>query len=193
MTGDPSIIDDSNIVTAAEASDESPRGATRERRGRESHGVVSAALLLAACDSGGSSGGGGGLVSVPAPAPTPTPTPSPTPTVAALTAQGASRFLAQATMGANRTSIDAVLGSGIAGWIDAQFARPRDTSHWDWLMSKGYNDAANNNNINGQNGFDPSVWRQAIAGGDPLRQRVALATRQNGWPVIAAPFQPDIG
>ncbi|WP_294322919.1 DUF1800 domain-containing protein [uncultured Sphingomonas sp.] len=176
MSGGPSIIDEMEMVAVSEPDGGQHHGPRETRTKLETHGVLSAAILLAACDSGGgASGGSGGLVSVPAPTPTPAPTPSPTPTVAALTAQGASRFLAQATMGANRTSIDAVLNTGIAAWIDAQFARPRDTSHWDWLVSKNYNDATNNNNIGGQNGYDPSVWRQAIAGGDPLRQRVALA------------------
>ncbi|MGN5375103.1 DUF1800 domain-containing protein [Sphingomonas hankookensis] len=164
-------IDSDGAVTISEAAPAAqPAGAAGGRRSSiDRRGVVAAAALLAACDSGGSDSGGG-VVSVPAPAPTPTPSPSPT--VAALTAQGASRLLAQATMGATRTSIDAVLNSGIAGWIDAQFARPRDTSHWDWLVSKGYDSATN---VSGQSGYDSSVWRQAIAGGDPLRQRVALA------------------
>lgn len=175
MLGDPSIIDEIEVATTSD-----PRGGDgstppEPRTRLKTHGTLSAAVLLAACDSGGSGGGGAGLVSAPAPAPAPTPTPSPTPTVATLTAQGASRFLAQATLGASRTSIDAVLNTGIAGWIDAQFARPRDTTHWDWLVSKSFNDATNNSNINGQNGYDASVWRQAIVGGDPLRQRVALA------------------
>ncbi len=177
MAGDDAIIIGDRPVTVSEATTvaESATPAIARRTPIDRRSVIAAAALLAACDSGGSTGGGGGLVSVPAPTPTPTPVPSPTPTTAALNAQGASRFLAQATTGATRTSIDAVLNSGIAGWIDAQFARPRDPSHWDWLVAKGYNDVANTANINGQNGYDPSVWRQAIAGGDPLRQRVALA------------------
>ncbi len=174
MSDGPSIIDDNDGTTFPQGEAQPRSAGQRERHQRiETHGVLGAATLLTACDSGG--GGGSGVIVVPTPTHTPTPTPSPTPTTAVLTAQGASRFLAQATMGANRSSIDAVLNNGIAGWIDAQFARSRDTSHWDWLVSKNYNDATNSNNINGQNGYDPSVWRQAIAGGDPLRQRVALA------------------
>ncbi len=177
MLGDDAIIDGDGAVTISETATiaEPPATPAPRRSSIDRRSVVAAAALLAACDSGGSSGGGGGLVSVPAPAPVPTTTPSPTPTTAVLTAQGASRFLAQATMGATRSSIDSVLNVGIAGWIDAQFARPRDTSHWDWLVSKGFNDASNTANVSGQNGYDQSVWRQAIAGGDPLRQRVALA------------------
>ncbi|MDJ0275435.1 DUF1800 domain-containing protein [Sphingomonas sp. 2R-10] len=171
MVGDDKTIDGDGPIAISEATTNPKVADAASPVPVSRRGAVAAAALLAACDSGGSTGAGGGLVSVPAP----TPTPSPSPTTAALTAQGASRFLAQATMGASRTTIDSVLGSGIAGWIDAQFARPRDPSHWDWLVAKGYNDAANTANINGQSGYDPSVWRQAIAGGDPLRQRVALA------------------
>lgn len=174
MLGDPSSFDDREDATLSAPVGENPP-LPKARTRLETHGIVSASALLAACGSDGSSGSGSGLVTVTNPTPAPTPTPSPTPTVAALTAQGASRFLAQATMGATRTSIDAVLNSGIAGWIDAQFALPRDTSHWDWLTAKGFNDAAVSANLNGQNGYDASVWRQAIAGNDPLRQRVSLA------------------
>ncbi len=68
--------------------------------------------------------------------------------------------------------IDSVLYTGPAAWLETQFALPRDTSHWDWLTSKGFEDVAN---INSQAGYDASMWRQAIAASDPLRQRVALA------------------
>lgn len=173
MLGDDAIIDRDDAALISEAAARADPSNPAPSEGFDArHGVIAAAALLAACDSGG--GAGGGTVSVAPPAPTPTPTPSPTPTVAVLTARGASRFLAQATMGATRTSIDSVLNTGIAAWIDAQFALPRDMSHWDWLVSKGYN-SESGGNPSGQNGFDASVWRQAIAGSDPLRQRVALA------------------
>lgn len=129
-------------------------------------GIVTAtlpAVALAAC--GGGSGGG---------APTgvaPTPAPPPVVVVPPTKAQ-ASRFLAQSTMGATSTEIDKVVASGYDAWITEQFALPRATTHWDWLIAGGYNAAAN---INGQNGFDNSVWRQAISGQDQLRQRVGNA------------------
>lgn len=119
------------------------------------------ALLLAAC--GGGSGDGGG-----------TPTASAPVTVlpAAITATQASRFLAQATMGGTRAMIDSVISLRYEGWIDDQFAMPRATSHWDWLVANGYNASAN---INSEAGFDASLWRQMIVEPDQLRQRVGMA------------------
>ena len=127
-------------------------------------GVSGLALVLAACDSGG--GGGGGVVSTPGPTPTPSPAPPPP------TAAQASRFLAQATMGATAADIADVQARGYDGWITAEFAKPRPTSLWDWLVSKGYNDSAN---INNQAGFDNAMWSQLIGAGDQLRQRVGMA------------------
>ncbi len=121
------------------------------------------ALALAACDSGG--GSGGGVVSV-------TPSPSPSPTPAPIGAAEASRFLAQATMGATAADIAEVQARGYAGWIEAEFAKARPTSLWDWLVGKGYADSAN---INNQNGFDNAMWSQLIGAGDQLRQRVGMA------------------
>ncbi|MGP7795822.1 DUF1800 domain-containing protein [Sphingomonas sp. CLY1604] len=123
-------------------------------------GTLAPALLLAACGSGGTGG----------PAPT-----ASTPVVvapAAITPTQASRFLAQSTMGATRTMIDTVVSRRYEGWIDDQFALPRATSHWDWLVANGYAVAAN---INGEAGFDTTLWRQMIAEPDQLRQRIGMA------------------
>lgn len=118
-------------------------------------------LVLAACDSGG---GGSGVVTVPPTTTTPTPAP--------VSAMQASRFLAQATMGATSADIADVQARGYAAWITAEFAKPRATTHWDWLVAKGYNAAAN---INGEAGFDNVMWSQLIGAGDQLRQRVGMA------------------
>ena len=124
--------------------------------------VAASALALAAC------GGGGGTAATGSTATTP-----PVVVVApAVTAAQAGRFLAQATMGATSAGIQTVIDRGYAGWIDDQMALPRATSHWDWLGNNGYNVAAN---INGETGFDPSIWRQLIAEPDQLRQRVGTA------------------
>jgi hypothetical protein len=127
-------------------------------------GIVTATLpmvALAACGDGGA-----------APtAVTPTPTPTPVVVVPPTKAQ-ASRFLAQSAMGSASADIDKVIASGYDAWLTEQFAMPRATNHWDWLVAGGYNAAAN---INSQNGFNNSVWRQLISGQDQLRQRVGLA------------------
>lgn len=130
-------------------------------------GIVAAtvpALALAACGSGGASSGGGTPTAV-------TLTPPPVVIVPPTKAQ-ASRFLAQSTMGATSAEVDKVVANGYDAWITEQFALPRATSHWDWLIAGGYNAAAN---INSQNGFDNTMWRQAITGQDQLRQRVGQA------------------
>ncbi len=75
-------------------------------------------------------------------------------------------------MGASRAEIDRVAGSGYEAWLNEQFAAPRATSHYDWLVSAGYAVAAN---MNGTAGFDPGMWRQLIGGQDQLRQRVGMA------------------
>ncbi|WP_225883101.1 DUF1800 domain-containing protein [Sphingomonas aliaeris] len=96
----------------------------------------------------------------------------PSPAPVAITPAQASRFLAQSTMGATQATIADVVTAGYSGWIDAQIAMPRAIKHWDWLVANGYSDAAN---MNGTNGFDQTVWRQAIVEPDQLRQRVGLA------------------
>lgn len=122
-------------------------------------GALSSAVLLAACGGGG--GGGAPTASAPVVV-----------TPAAITATQASRFLAQASMGATRATIDTVVSRRYEGWIDDQFALPRATSHWNWLVANGYNAAAN---IFSEGGFDASLWRQMIAEPDQLRQRVGMA------------------
>ena len=134
---------------------------------KELTGVVAAtvpALALAAC------GGGGDSSSPTASAPPPPPPPPPPP--APPTGVQSGRFLAQATMGATKADITALQSSTYDAWLTAQFAIPRATSHWDWLVAKGYNAPAN---IISEAGFDATVWRQAIIGQDQLRQRVGLS------------------
>ncbi len=129
--------------------------------------AIAPVVLLAACGGGGGSTGGGGTSTAPTPTPTPTPTAAPMPTGAQ-----ASRLLSQATMGATSAQISEVSTTGYTAWLDAQFALPRATKHWDWLVANGYNVAAN---INNETGFDPTMWRQLIAEPDQLRQRVGMA------------------
>ncbi len=115
-------------------------------------GALSAAV--AAC-------GGGGGDSPPPPPPPPS-----------ISAAQASRFLAQASMGATKAEIARVQSIGYAAWLDEQFALPQQGTRWDWLVAKGF-DAATNKN--GEAGFDASAWRKLIASPDTLRQRVTLA------------------
>jgi uncharacterized protein (DUF1800 family) len=113
--------------------------------------AVVAAQALAAC-------GGGGAADTSAPP--------------ALADAEASRFLAQASVGASRAHIQRVQALGYAGWLDEQFAMPQQGTRWDWLVAKGFNVAANQNS---QAGFDACAWRKLLASPDTLRQRVTLA------------------
>ena len=72
-------------------------------------------LGLAAC------GGGGGTSAGPATPPAPAFTPP--------SRAQAARFLGQATMGSSKADIDQVVAQGFEGWLDAQFAMPRPTTH----------------------------------------------------------------
>ena len=130
-------------------------------------GIVSATLPMVALAACGSGGGSSGTPTAVAPTPVPPPV-----VVIPPTDTQASRFLVQSTMGPNRADIARVVSVGYDAWITEQFATARATSHWDWLIAGGYNAVAN---INSQNGFDNTMWRQAISGQDQLRQRVGQA------------------
>ena len=75
-------------------------------------------------------------------------------------------------MGTTDADIQAVVAQGYDGWLSAQFAKPRASSFWDWLIAKGYNAPVN---IFREDGFDAMVWNSMIAGEDQLRQRVGVA------------------
>ncbi len=138
--------------------------AVPEPSGGFKFGGLPAALLVTACGGGGSTPGPP-VVVVPPPSPPPPPPVS-------ITRAEASRFLGQATMGFGRADIDRVTAIGYEGWLDEQFNTVRPTTHWDWLVANGYAVTANRDN---ETGFDPVMWRQAIASPDQLRQRVGMA------------------
>ena len=117
---------------------------------------------LAAC------GGGGDSATPPAPSPAPPPAPAP----AAPSAVEASRFLAQASMGANRAQIARVQTLGYAGWLDEQFALPASGTRWDLLVASGFSDILYRNS---QTGFDSAAWGKLLSAADTLRQRITLA------------------
>ena len=155
--------------------------------------IVSPALLVAAC--GGESAAPpatGGIITPPPPPPVAPPPPPVT------TAQ-ASRFLAQSTMGSSKADITKVQSQGYDAWITEQFALARPIAHWDWLVGAGFNAAAN---LNSQNGFNTTIWRQLISSPDQLRQRVGMALLDflvvsidgisSGWNAFTAAAYVDI-
>ncbi|HIP72471.1 MAG TPA: DUF1800 family protein, partial [Anaerolineae bacterium] len=97
---------------------------------------------------------------------------------ATLTAeQEASRFLAQATLGADLALIQTVAAMGIEAWIDQQFTIPQ-SQILDYLYAELYDEA----DIGDENAESPwrtlfryALWQTALKGSDLLRQRVALA------------------
>jgi uncharacterized protein (DUF1800 family) len=93
-----------------------------------------------------------------------------------LEASSASRFLGQASFGANSAEIEKIQSIGFATWIEEQFALPQNShrEYIDWRTSviapMGFGVAPND--------FIESFWRQAISGRDQLRQRAAFALSQ---------------
>ncbi|XHS80189.1 DUF1800 family protein [Burkholderiaceae bacterium UC74_6] len=149
---------------------------TRAPRPLACPAALTVSSTLAACGGGG---GGGG----PSPAPGPAPAPPP-----ATPSDGeASRFLSQAAFGGTTDGIATVKAQGYAAWLDAQFALPRTSSHYDWMVAAGY--AAVATNANNFNGADNTLWRKLISSPDVLRQRMVLALSEifvasmNGIPV----------
>jgi uncharacterized protein (DUF1800 family) len=153
--------------------------------------MLAAASLLSAC------GGGGGSATTPAPSPAPAPAPVPAP--AGITAAQASRFLAQASMGATREQIARVQSVGYAGWLNEQMAMAPSGTRWDWLVSKGFDAVANKN---GEAGADAAIWRKMLSSPDTLRQRVTLALSEimvasvsgfsGGWKAFSAAAYLDL-
>ena len=139
-------------------------------------GAVSAAALVAC--------GGGASGSAPAPGSLSPPPVSPT-------AAQAARFLHQAQFSASSAEIAALQSLGHSGWLEQQFNAPASTSGWDWLVSRGYNDASFNNSVAPA---DYMVWNQLITAPDTLRKRLALAWSEifvvsgNSMPIAARSF-----
>lgn len=90
------------------------------------------------------------------------------------TAQEASRFLAQATLGADLALIQQVAATGIEPWIDQQFALPQ-TQILDYLYTNLYDEADIGTESADQPLFRYALWTMIMSGSDLLRQRVALA------------------
>ncbi len=135
---------------------------------------IRAALLasfvagLLACNSGGGGDGGGGGGG---------------PSVEPLTqVEQASRFLAQATLGANMEEIKRVEALGFEVWLDEQLAMPASAmatalSHQAALdrLIATYGDLADPDSIASVLFRRLAWWDRVMGGPDLLRQRVALA------------------
>ncbi len=145
--------------------------------------TLASGALLSACGGGGggSTQAGTGATKLPPPS----------------QAQAA-RFLGQAGFAANSNAISVLTGQGYEAWLDAQFAMPVSSGHFDWLLAKGYGAAAYQYN----SGIaDQTLWRKLLAAPDVLRQRVVLALSEIfvvslaglpvAWPAFAAAAYMD--
>ena len=90
----------------------------------------------------------------------------------------AARFLTQASFGPTDADVDRVMALGYSGWIDEQFTKPQVSHRATWDALDAVVKTANAANSIGQDGVLHSFWKQAIAGDDQLRQRVAFALSQ---------------
>lgn len=131
-------------------------------------GASTSALALAACGGGGSgsatSAGGTGGAAQGAVSPNALPD-----------AASASRLINQAAFGGNRAALDAMTQKGASAWLTEQMDMPRSQSMTDWLIAKGFADAAVNGNINGDGGWPNAMWWKLFAAPDAVRQRAVLA------------------
>lgn len=140
--------------------------------------AAAAAAVLAACGGGGGSDG------------------SDTPNTVSQSAKPATdveaaRFLGQAGFAATDSDVTKLKSSGFSAWLDQQFGAARTTSHYDWLVAKGYGAETYKYSLAG---MDSTLWRKLIGSPDQLRQRVTLALSEifvvsmNGIPVAWPQF-----
>ncbi|MFM6989946.1 MAG: DUF1800 family protein [Rhodoferax sp.] len=92
-----------------------------------------------------------------------------------LDSMNASRFLAQAAWGGHLALMDTVRTTGSRTWLQTEMARPPSQSMKDWLIAKGFNDAAVSSNVNGEGGWTNAMWAKLFAASDAVRQRAVLA------------------
>ena len=90
------------------------------------------------------------------------------------TEQEVSRFLAQATLGADLPLIQQVAAMGIEPWIDQQFTLPQ-SQVLDYLYDNLFDEALTGSESPHRHMFRYAMWDAIINGDDLLRQRVALA------------------
>lgn len=102
---------------------------------------------------------------------------------AQMTPEAASRFLAQATMGANVSDINELVRLGTTNWLNMQFstAQKLHRLHVSGAMQSLPGGRA------GEDQFYESFWRQVCTGRDQLRQRVTFALSQ----IFVVSFQDD--
>lgn len=107
----------------------------------------------------------------------PAPPAAPAAPAAPATAGDAARFLAQATYGPDEASVNALMGSTYAAWIDAQTALPA-TRHLPYVSQRRAELLARDGTDGWQGPRNEAWWQAAITAPDQLRQRMAFALSQ---------------
>jgi len=138
------------------------------RVARFARGAVAAAVLVVIAACGG--GGGGGSAD---PAAGGGDTPPEVVAAVKPTAQEASRFLRQATMGGTEAEITRLTGMSYGEWIDEQFAKPQ-TLHRLYINQAAADLTSVGMQLSNTNFWD-SWWSQALGADDQLRQRATFA------------------
>ncbi len=140
-----------------------------------------AGLALSAC------GGGSGAPAGPPPADAPA------------SVADASRFLQQAALGTTASDLSSLQGQGYSAWLGQQLALTPSQGGFDWLLSQGFDVAANQYSSAGS---DAMAWRALISERNPVVQRLALfwseffVVSASGlpiaWPQFAAAAYHDL-
>ena len=88
----------------------------------------------------------------------------------------ATRFLTQATFGPTDADTTRVMQIGYRAWMEEQFTKARSYhgTYWDTENARIKAASGGDQTANGDQ-VTASFWKQALTGGDPLRQRVAFA------------------
>ena len=137
-------------------------------------------LFAGGCSGGGTSDRETGPVAGPIPPPPlPSPPPPPPPTGAFATEAETSRFLTQATFGPSPEDVSTLTGTSASNWFLAELEKPASL-HTPQLEAYRamIEDLDADFPVLAVQSSTFSFWRNAIEGGDQLRQRMAFALSQ---------------
>src|SRR5262245_45967214 len=122
-------------------------------------------VALSACGGAGDEGTNGGV--------DPHADTEPAPPALSAAEVDAVRFLTQATFGPTDAEVSHVIDVGYSAWIDEQIAKPQASHRAAWDAANA--GPADPSSQAGTRLVLDSFYRQAVAGDDQLRQRVAFA------------------
>ncbi|MCM5569770.1 DUF1800 domain-containing protein [Burkholderiaceae bacterium FT117] len=131
-------------------------------------GVLVAALALSACGGGSGDGSAGNVAGVAGQS-------AWSPADLPASKSAAARFLSQGSFGASDADVARVESLGYSAWIEDQFAKPASTHLGHYAARTA---ALEENQRPRTEWVYESFWKNAIAGEDALRQRVAFALSQ---------------